>query len=79
MDPLFVVTIVSKRKNGKEQMGPKYIKKVDPEQKVGYFLVYKDKPMMLDYMEMTEKLRNEKIENSDLMYNECKLFIKSYV
>ena len=69
MDPLFVGTIVSKGKNGKEQMGAKYIKKVDPEQKVGNFLIYKDKPMMLDYMEMPEKLRYAKVENGDLMYN----------
>ena len=38
MDPLFIGTTISKGKNGKEQMGAKYIKKVDPEQKVGYFL-----------------------------------------
>ena len=69
MDPLFIGTTVSKGKNGKDQMGAKYIKKVDPEQKVGYFLIYNDKPMMLDYMEMPEKLKYAKIENGDLMYN----------
>ena len=69
MDPLFIGTTVSKGKNGKDQMGAKYIKKIDPEQKVGYFLIYKDKPMMLDYMEMPEKLKYAKLENGDLMYN----------
>ena len=69
MDPLFIGATVSKGKNGKDQMGAKYIKKVDPEQKVGYFLIYNDKPMMLDYMEMPEKLKYAKMENGDLVYN----------
>ena len=69
MDPLFVGTTIVKGKCGKEQMGAKYIKKIDPEQKVGYFLLHNGKPMMLDYMEMPEKLKYEKIENGDLKYN----------
>ena len=69
MDPLFVGTTIAKGKNGKEQMGAKYIKKVDPEQKVGYFLLHNGKPMMLDYMEMPQKLKYEKSENGDLKYN----------
>ena len=69
MDPLFVGTTISKGKCGKEQMGAKYIKKVDPEQKVGYFILHNGKPMMLDYMEMPHKLKYEKIENGDLKYN----------
>lgn len=69
MDPLFIGLTVSKGKNGKEQLGAKYIKKVDPEQKVGYFLIHNNKPMMLDYMEMPEKLKYEKLKNGDLMYN----------
>ena len=69
MDPLFVGTTISKGKCGKEQMGAKYIKKVDPEQKVGYFILHNGKPMMLDYMEMPNKLKYEKIENGDLKYN----------
>ena len=69
MDPLFIGTTVSKGKNGKDQMGAKYIKKTDPEQKVGYFLIYQDKPMMLDYMEMPEKLKYAKLDNGDLVYN----------
>ena len=69
MDPLFVGTTISKGKCGKEQMGAKYIKKIDPEQKVGYFLLHNGKPMMLDYMEMPNKLKYEKSENGDLKYN----------
>lgn len=69
MDPIFIGTTISKGKNGKNQMGAKYIKKTDPEQKVGYFLLYKEKPMMLDYMEMPEKLKYAKMENGDLVYN----------
>ena len=69
MDPLFIGTTISKGKCGKEQMGAKYIKKIDPEQKVGYFLLHNGKPMMLDYMEMPEKLKYEKSENGDLKYN----------
>ena len=69
MDPLFIGITVSKGKNGKDQMGAKYIKKTDPEQKVGYFLIYKDKPMMLDYMEFPEKLKYAKLDNGDLVYN----------
>ena len=69
MDPLFIRTTISKGKNGKDQMGAKYIKKTDPEQKVGYFLIYKGKPMMLDYMEMPEKLKYAKLDNGDLVYN----------
>ena len=69
MDPLFVGTTISKGKCGKEQMGAKYIKKTDPEQKVGYFLLHNGKPMMLDYMEMPNKLKYEKSQNGDLKYN----------
>lgn len=69
MDPLFIGTTISKGKCGKEQMGAKYIKKIDPEQKVGYFLLHNGKPMMLDYMEMPDKLKYEKSENGDLKYN----------
>ena len=69
MDPLYVGTTISKGKCGKEQMGAKYIKKIDPEQKVGYFLLHNGKPMMLDYMEMPNKLKYEKSENGDLKYN----------
>ena len=69
MDPLFVGTTIYKGKCGKEQMGAKYIKKIDPEQKVGYFLLHNGKPMMLDYMEMPNKLKYEKSENGDLKYN----------
>ena len=69
MDPLFIGTTISKGKCGLEQMGAKYIKKTDPEQKVGYFLLHNDKPMMLDYMEMPEKLKYEKSANGDLKYN----------
>ena len=69
MDPLFIGITVSKGKNGKDQMGAKYIKKTDPEQKVGYFLIYKGKPMMLDYMEFPEKLKYAKLDNGDLVYN----------
>jgi len=69
MDPLFIGTTISKGKCGKEQMGAKYIKKIDPEQKVGYFLLHNGKPMMLDYMEMPEKLKYEKSEKGDLKYN----------
>ena len=69
MDPLFIGITVSKGKNGKDQMGAKYIKKTDPEQKVGYFLIYKDKPMMLDYLEFQEKLKYAKLDNGDLVYN----------
>ena len=69
MDPVFVGTTIAKGKCGKEQMGAKYIKKIDPEQKVGYFLLHNDKPMMLDYMEMPPKLKYEKTSNGDLKYN----------
>ena len=57
MNPIFIGKTISKRKNGKEQMGDKYVKKTEPEQKVVYFLIYKDKLMMLDYMEIPEKFK----------------------
>ena len=47
----------------------KIYKKTDPEQKVGYFLIYLDKPIILDYMEMPEKLKYTKLDNGDLVYN----------
>ena len=74
MDQLFIGTTISKGKNGKDQMGAKYDKKTDPEQKVGYFLIYQDKPMMLDYMEMPEKLKYVKLDNGDLVYNAANIF-----
>lgn len=87
MDPLFIGLTVSKGKNGKDQMAAKYIKKTDPEQKVGNFLIYNGKPMMLDYMEVPEKIKYEKLDNGDYAYNAANIldylisvnFLKSFL
>ena len=73
LDPLFVGLVKAKGKCGKDQMGAKYVKKVDPNEKVGNFLVYKNHPMMLDYMEVPAELREMKKDNGDLVYNACNI------
>ena len=69
LDPLFIGLTILKGKSGINQMSAKFTKKINPEQKTGNFLIYKNKPMMLDYMEMPNDLKYKKKDNGDLVYN----------
>lgn len=69
LDPLFVGTICLKGKCGINQMGAKFVKKVDVNERVGLFLNFKNHPMMLDYMEVPAELREKRRDNGDLVYN----------
>lgn len=69
IDPLFVGTLCLKGKCGINQMGAKFVKKVDVNERVGLFLNFKNHPMMLDYMEVPAELREKRRDNGDLVYN----------
>lgn len=69
IDPVFVGLTIEKGKSGKDQMAAKFIKKRSPDEKVGNFLVYNDHPMMLDYMEIPDSLKNLRNNDGDLVYN----------
>lgn len=69
LDPVFVGLTYLLGKKGDEQMSAKYKKKTDPQEKTGIFLNYDQHPMMLDYMEIPDEIRNLRNENGDLVYN----------
>lgn len=69
LDPVFVGLTALFGKKGDEQMSAKYKKKTDPQEKTGIFLNYDGHPMMLDYMEIPDEIRNLRKENGDLVYN----------
>jgi UDP-N-acetylglucosamine/UDP-N-acetylgalactosamine diphosphorylase len=73
LDPLFIGLTYLKGLSGIDQMSAKFIKKTDPEQKCGNFLIYKNKPLMLDYMEIPNELKYKKRDNGDLFYNTCNI------
>lgn len=51
----------------------KSIKKQYPEEKVGVFCKKDGKPGILEYIEMTEKLKNEKDSNGELIYQDSNI------
>lgn len=51
----------------------KSIKKQYPEEKVGVFCKKNGKPGILEYIEMTEKLKNEKYLNGELVYQDSNI------
>ena len=73
LDPFNVGLLLMKGKCGYDQMSAKCLKKNDPNEKVGNFLLFKNHPMMLDYMEVPNELKLLKKENGDLVYSACNI------
>jgi UDP-N-acetylglucosamine pyrophosphorylase len=73
LDPFNVGLLLTKGKCGVEQMSAKCLKKNDANEKVGNFLLFKNHPMMLDYMEVPNELKTLTKDNGDLVYNACNI------
>lgn len=67
LDPLFIGVNILKGK-GEDQMSAKVIKRTDPFEKMGNFLNYKKRPMMIDYMELPEENKTLKNDKEELVY-----------
>lgn len=73
LDPFYVGMTILKGRFGLEQMSAKCLKKSHPTEKVGHFLNFKGHPMMMDYMEIPQKLMEAKNEKGDLKYSACNI------
>ena len=73
LDPFNVGLLLMKGKCGDDQMSAKCLKKNDPSEKIGNFLLFKNHPMMLDYMEVPNELKSLKKANGDLVYSACNI------
>ena len=69
LDPIFVGLTVIYGKKKDEQMAAKYKKKTNSNEKTGNFLNYNNHPMMLDYMEIPDEIKNLSNEKNELVYN----------
>lgn len=64
-DPVFVGAVLS----GSYAVGSKVIRKVSPEEKVGVMCTEDGRPSIVEYIELTEKMRYEKTEDGSYAYN----------
>ena len=69
IDPVFVGLTVK----NKMQVASKSVAKAYPEEKVGVFCKRDNKPSTVEYIELSEKMRNERAENSELVYGEANI------
>ena len=69
IDPLFIgETVINNM-----QIASKSVAKAYPEEKVGVFCKRNNKPSTVEYIELSEKMRNEKYENGELVYGEANI------
>ncbi len=57
----------------KVQIASKSIAKSYPEEKVGVFCKREGKPSIIEYIELTEEMRNKKNEDGDLVYGDANI------
>lgn len=69
IDPVFVGLTIK----NKMQVASKSVAKAYPEEKVGVFCKRDNKPSTVEYIELSEKMRNERAENSELVYGEANI------
>ena len=51
----------------------KSVAKAYPEEKVGVFCKKNGKPGIVEYIELTEEMRNDKNQNGDLIYGDANI------
>ena len=69
IDPIFLgLTIKNNMK-----IASKSVAKAYPEEKVGVFCKKSGKPGIVEYIELTEEMRNDKNENGDLVYGDANI------
>ena len=74
IDPLFIgETILNNM-----QIASKSVLKAYPEEKVGVFCKRNGKPSIVEYIELSEEMRNQKNENGTLMYGEANFISHFY-
>lgn len=69
IDPIFLGLTI---KNNM-QIASKSVAKAYPEEKVGVFCKKNGKPGIVEYIELTEEMRNDKNANGDLMYGDANI------
>ena len=69
IDPIFLGLTI---KNNM-QIASKSVAKAYPEEKVGVFCKKNGKPGIVEYIELTEEMRNDKNENGDLVYGDANI------
>ena len=69
IDPIFLGLTI---KNNM-QIASKSVSKAYPEEKVGVFCKKNGKPGIVEYIELTEEMRNDKNENGDLVYGDANI------
>ena len=55
------------------QIASKSVAKAYPDEKVGVFCKRNNKPSIVEYIELSEKMRNEKDKNGELLYGEANI------
>ena len=64
-DPLFVGAVIEKN----VEVGEKVVRKVNPDEKLGVVCLEDGRPSIVEYYELTDKMRDERDENGDYAYN----------
>ncbi|MBP3325813.1 MAG: UDPGP type 1 family protein [Coprococcus sp.] len=64
-DPVFLGAVLAE---GYES-GGKVVKKANPDERVGVLCTNNGKPYIVEYYELTDKMRNQRDENGDYAYN----------
>ena len=64
-DPVFIGAVIA----NKCAAGSKVVKKASPDENVGVMCLEDGKPSIVEYYELSDKMRKEKDENGELLYN----------
>ena len=67
IDPIFIGLTLKQNM----QIASKSVHKAYPEEKVGVFCKRNGKPSIVEYIELSEKMRNERSKNGELVYGEA--------
>lgn len=64
-DPLFIGAVIEKN----VEVGEKVVRKANPDEKLGVVCLEDGHPSIVEYYELTEKMRDERDENGNYAYN----------
>ena len=69
IDPVFIGLTISHNK----PIASKSVVKANPEERVGAFCLRDGKPGIIEYIELSDKMKNAKNENGELLYGEANI------
>ena len=69
IDPLLLGLTIQE----KQKIGAKSVAKTNPKEKVGVFCKIDEKPQIIEYIDLPEKLAEKKDENGELLYGEVNI------